>query len=397
MTSAFSFGFSGDDIDIDDVEIDDVHEPDTSGQNASGSSRLPDLVPAERHEMDEWLSTFPSQISYNKCLIRSASFGSRESTESGQLAIARRDVFDIRAQLMAEDGAEEENGKLIAGLEEGDITPNFYEGGFKTWECSIDLAGLVVGTGALEGDESGRHVVELGAGTAVPSLALFAQLLSRTEKGVQSTSTTATETRRRIHFTFADYNSAVLRLVTLPNLLLTWNHITTHRNDNHTLSSESRSQPEGKLDKKEKQEEQEEFLDITPELISSFQNDLLQRGITVDFISGAWSPSFVELVFTSPETTGLKLLVLASETIYSPGSLVAFSETLVALLRRSASRGSQALLAAKKVYFGVGGGVDEFLAVLRTVSGSGDLRVEERMDVKSEGVGRVILEIGVEG
>jgi protein-histidine N-methyltransferase len=61
---------------------------------------------------------------------------------------------------MVEDSAEEQNGELIAGLEKGDITPNFYEGGFKTWECSIDLAGLVAAEGV---DFEDRHIIEVGS------------------------------------------------------------------------------------------------------------------------------------------------------------------------------------------------------------------------------------------
>lgn len=45
---------------------------------------------------------------------------------------------------MAEDSVGQDHGELIAGLEEGDLKPNFYEGGFKTWECALDLAKLVV-------------------------------------------------------------------------------------------------------------------------------------------------------------------------------------------------------------------------------------------------------------
>lgn len=99
----------------------------------------------------------------------------------------------------------------------------------------------------------------------------------------------------------------------------------------------------------------------------------------------------MDLVFSSPELAGYKRLILASETIYSPASLAAFSETLLALSHHYSVE-SRALVAAKKVYFGVGGGVDEFLAVLREVSGD-DLDVEQRVDVKSGGVGRIILEI----
>lgn len=103
--------------------------------------------------------------------------------------------------------------------------------------------------------------------------------------------------------------------------------------------------------------------------------------------------------FSTQEVTYSQTLVLASETIYSPASLGAFSETLVALLRRAAAapggqqQSAAALVAAKKVYFGVGGGVDEFLAVLGGVAGTlgVEVDVQERLDVKSEGVGRVVL------
>lgn len=116
------------------------------------------------------LSMLPSQISYNTCTIspfqeKGLGQGASASTDIGAntVAVARRDVFDIRAQLMVEDSAEEQNGELIAGLEKGDITPNFYEGGFKTWECSIDLAGLVVGEEVgLEDEGEDRHVIEVG-------------------------------------------------------------------------------------------------------------------------------------------------------------------------------------------------------------------------------------------
>lgn len=213
----------------------------------------------------------------------------------------------------------------------------------------------------------------------MPSLALFARLLSHTS---------GSEQREKTHFTFADYNASVLRLVTLPNLLLTWHN--------------SRAQPGPDLESQPQQTQEELELDITPELITEFQNDLTQRNVTVSFISGAWSPEFVDLVFSETHLNSDRkrhTLVLASETIYSPSSLGAFSETLLDLMRRASSASTstaqtRALVAAKKVYFGVGGGVDEFLAVLANVCPDG-LDVQQKLDVQSEGVGRVVLEIGL--
>ena len=87
--------------------------------------------------------------------------------EAEQITLGRREVFDIRTQLMAEDSAgQDSNEELIAGLEEGDIKPNFYEGGFKTWECALDLARLVADTDPLgffdvEEGTDGRHIIEV--------------------------------------------------------------------------------------------------------------------------------------------------------------------------------------------------------------------------------------------
>lgn len=87
------------------------------------------------------------------------------------MRLPRREVFDIRAQLMAEDGIDSnENAELISGLEEGDIQTNVYEGGFKTWECAIDLAKLLAtheeeelfpSSGSGEGEPPDIHIMEV--------------------------------------------------------------------------------------------------------------------------------------------------------------------------------------------------------------------------------------------
>lgn len=65
---------------------------------------------------------------------------------------------------MAEDSAgQDSNEELIAGLEEGDIKPNFYEGGFKTWECALDLARLVASEDAFGDSPEDRHIIEVCA------------------------------------------------------------------------------------------------------------------------------------------------------------------------------------------------------------------------------------------
>lgn len=220
--------------------------------------------------------------------------------------------------------------------------------------------------------------MQLGAGTALPSLALFARLLTRTP-----------QSSRNIQFTLADYNTTVLRLVTLPNILLTWKLNTGQKGGVANALTEA-------------QERDGDDLEIGPELLEAFRADLASRFITVDFVSGAWSRRLVGLAVESRVHTfqeRRRTLILASETIYSPSSLTAFSETLLEILQRCGTAthpglSSKALVAAKKVYFGVGGGVDEFLAVLLRLARAA-VTVLPRVDVKTEGVGRVVLQVEV--
>lgn len=65
---------------------------------------------------------------------------------------------------MAEDndGGEQTNDELISGLDEGDIKPNFYEGGFKTWECALDLAKWIVDYDR-QSENGELRVIEVGS------------------------------------------------------------------------------------------------------------------------------------------------------------------------------------------------------------------------------------------
>ncbi|KAL2368947.1 mitotic exit network interactor 1 [Blastomyces gilchristii SLH14081] len=475
--STFTFGFGGDDIDDQDAENDqgpddtgidagirqlDIAGTKTGGEGAEGEESV--LVEASYCDLDEMLSTLPSQISYNMLPINPQS----PSSEGPSLTIPRREVFDIRAQLMAEDDADtNENAELISGLEKGDLKPTVYEGGLKTWECAIDLAKLVAAeeipsllSDTAEGGSEDIDIIELGAGTAIPSLAILHHLLSRPVP--------RSLPRRIIRFVFADYNAAVLRLVTVPNILLTWQTCRRHHLDHSQQRQRQQQQPEGNIhpnidhgtdaehnlnrnrwDGGRADDDEQPDLDIEPALLSAFREDLHARGICLSFISGAWSPAFVDLALpnrlqsspSSPSSSPssqprrTNLLVLASETIYSPTSLLPFSETLLALLRRGGRFGvtftgtstsalpldpaagsagvtnktplpkynSKALIAAKEVYFGVGGGVDEFLNVMRDVGRSkgrvsdddddDGFSVKERAEIRNEGVGRLVLEV----
>ena len=77
------------------------------------------------------------------------------------ISLPRRELFDIRAQLMAEDQNCGQSPTI--GLSADDITPHIYEGGFKTWECSLDLASFLLEKFNHHDrpSELGCHIVEV--------------------------------------------------------------------------------------------------------------------------------------------------------------------------------------------------------------------------------------------
>lgn len=65
---------------------------------------------------------------------------------------------------MAEDSLTDPSKVSIPGLAIDDINPNIYEGGFKTWECAVDLATYLLHRsqlGSILTDEDMR-VIEVG-------------------------------------------------------------------------------------------------------------------------------------------------------------------------------------------------------------------------------------------
>lgn len=139
-------------------------------------------------------------------------------------------------------------------------------------------------------------------------------------------------------FVLQDYNDAVLRLVTLPNLLLAW-AANTENNDFPTPTFDESSHGD---------------LEISQSLLQRFTADMKSRSINLIFLSGSWCPQLAALI--PPSAPELGMVVLAAETIYSPESTRAFVELLVQLLQRV--KMGKAMIGAKRVYFGVGGSID---------------------------------------
>lgn len=348
------------------------------------------------------LASLPSQISYNTLRIPAQSSGNDiqdEATEVGQsrskdntltTRICRRSLFDIRAQLMAEanpSAHEAESAEtLLAGLENGDLSSGIYEGGFKTWECALDLASQLIGPmNPFSQDQQAEQdweVIELGAGSAIPSLTIICDFLRRSE------ATSKTRGHGNLKITLCDYNEDVLRLATAPNIFLNY----VFASGRAISLSGQESEDEGDIDLEELGGEA--FIENTCKA-------MLNNNLSLSFISGGWGDDFINLLTSSSSSeraslpslsiTSKNRLILASETIYSPSSIKTFSRTLLSLLisHEHHSGRAKAWIAAKKVYFGVGGGVDEFVREIERLGGSSTVIFE----TKDTGVGRVILEV----
>lgn len=83
------------------------------------------------------LATIPDRLTYSTVRI--------ESPTGRSLLLPRRELYDVRVQLMAEDDAD--NDEILTDIDKSDIRTGVYEGGFKTWECSLDLASLLLDRG----------------------------------------------------------------------------------------------------------------------------------------------------------------------------------------------------------------------------------------------------------
>ncbi|GAA6061575.1 hypothetical protein JCM10212_004325 [Sporobolomyces blumeae] len=418
---------------------------------ATDGSRARPVVPHKQVTLKELFDTLPPLLSYTPVSIPlspspppagspSSSGGDATTTTTLQTSasssrtatLLRRDLFDARFQILNQDEedpstaatasgrsrseqgdgegttASGEKGGLAqrregAGVhdrdaettyidEATDLVKGVYEGGLKTWECSLDLVDCLDRKGfqmeATDEQVRGKSVLEVGCGTAIPTCALFAKLLneiraSPTEHGERST--------RKTTFHLQDYNKQVLSLITLPNLLLTYaRHLATHSTATPTpvgngsveeisADAEPEHPPVG-------QDPGE--LELTPEFLESFDALLERESIEFEFSEGDWSG-----MDDAVRGRGGYDVVLTSETVYEVSSL----DSLIKLLRAAASRDDErtlCLVACKRIYFGVGGGelefrrrVEETGATVESVWGEGTGKG------KSEGVGRTVLEV----
>lgn len=265
---------------------------------------------------------------------------------------------------MAEDDGT--NPTPLSGLDDSDLRTNVYEGGYKTWECSIDLVKYLLDRGPRKDlDDMTRvgHVVELGCGSAMPSCLLWGYAI-REGVGMQ--------------FTLTDYNEDVLRLVTVPNLVLMWVAMLDEEKSRQLFPTEGNPLL-GNEDSGD--------LYLTPEILEAFRKSLVETGMSLTLLSGSWTPTST-LLSLIPSSPDLNTFILGSETIYSPATCTAFTEAITELMKRVTT--GKTIVAAKRVYFGVGGSVDGFR---EECARRGCVAYEMEFEGLEEGVRRCLVEV----
>ncbi|CAJ1849649.1 unnamed protein product [Sphenostylis stenocarpa] len=192
----------------------------------------------------------------------------------------------------------------VFGLSNSDLIPGKYEGGLKLWEGSLDLIK------ALRSDMKaglisfrGKRVLEVGCGHGLPGI--FALL----------------EGAAAVHF--QDFNAEVLSCLTIPNL-------------NANISGKSQA---------------------------SSSNLTICDKAEVRFFAGDWSgiDKLLPHVSTDDNRGDGYDFILMAETVYSVSSL----QILYNLIKKCLQHPDGVVyMAAKKYYFGVGGGTRRFLSLV---------------------------------
>ncbi|KAF4332568.1 histidine methyltransferase 1 [Fusarium beomiforme] len=351
---SFSFGFAGDDI-SDDEQTASVVKPTPAPTTTSSAFPVPGKpqLPPTAHQLSDLIAQLPSKIAYSLLYVT--------LDDGTTIQLPRRELWDVRVQLMAEE--EDIAGAQSEGLGSHDVKTGVYEGGFKSWESSVDLVKVLAANKASSTlEQKAFRVMELGCGTALPSLAVFQWAMASTSE------------RKHLSLIMADYNPSVLQLVTLPNFILSW-----ALNNPQLPVLHGAFSLEGEVE-------------LGPDVLAAFQQYLEEANITLSFMSGAWSQQFVDLIYTLPfgHDQERSTLLLGAETIYSPFALQAFLETLFSILekeRRTEGIEAAAYIGAKRLYFGVGGSLDDFVDKARQKGA-----IVEQLREETEGVRRGVVQ-----
>ncbi|KAF9425367.1 Histidine protein methyltransferase 1 [Podila epigama] len=381
----FKFNFSADDLEFDnpsaqeeqnDDEIDQISKPLEALAVADDS-----LVPASQIDLhtQSSLRCLPSTLHYELAHIPVTSGSGAGNAilttvatgaEKEVVTLYKRNLEDVKFQMAQEDenfevdDSTEPKGEsttqdakagpggveMLALAGKSDLVKGVYEGGLKTWECALDLVAYLA-----EQKESYDNK-KLGCGSALPGIYVLTQSKS-------------------VKVDLQDYNDQVLKLVTLPNVLLN-THIRPDQQpeEEDEEEEEEEEKKDEKTDSKDAEGESDEDEDDEDEMPEADPADGDFKGVELDlpdsdearqallqkvetqsrFLMGDWGGLVDLLAFESDNDK--YDLILTSETIYAEESHMKLYNTI----KNSLKRGGKALVAAKTFYFGVGGDILSF-------------------------------------
>ncbi|CAG8549464.1 4385_t:CDS:2 [Ambispora gerdemannii] len=241
----------------------------------------------------------------------------KESLSSSPSTLYKRHLSDIKCQIALDDDDPMEehedssnikkNQNLFDVMVESDLIKGVYEGGFKTWECSLDLVDYLAGRGI---NIDSLKVLELGCGSGLPGI----YILTR-------------EKSARVDF--QDYNEQVIKLVTIPNILLN----TSLRPQATDIDNQGIAQ-------------------VNVANNESVIREMCKRS---RFFAGDWN-GLVDALDIKSEKEKYDL-ILTSETIYNENSIEKLYNVIKNVLKRP---NGVVLVSSKTMYFGVGGGILPF-------------------------------------
>src|SRR4051812_32188983 len=127
--ASFSFSFSGDDIEDSQAQSFGVGGGNGGGTDAQPPPPPPSAFPVQgkpmlppvQHDLHEMLARLPSKVAYDILNV--------DLDGKGTIRIPRRELWDIRVQLMAEAESEvHEDAEPEPGLGRHDVKTGIYEG-----------------------------------------------------------------------------------------------------------------------------------------------------------------------------------------------------------------------------------------------------------------------------
>ncbi|CAL8256565.1 unnamed protein product [Lota lota] len=218
-----------------------------------------------------------------------------------------------------------------------DLISGVYEGGLKVWECTYDLLEWVDSDGETFGDKS---VLDLGCGAGLLGILALKRGASK------------------VHF--QDYNSTVIKQLTLPNVLLNCQEDGPEEEDGGS-DSDGEGKGHGKSQNysekgKGGENQNEDLKDGAPPVKKRLTEPPQHSALLARcrFYSGDWT-TFLALV-VKDEPPPKYDIIFTSETIYNTAYYPSLHETLQKLLALD----GVVYLATKAHYFGVGGGLHLF-------------------------------------